>query len=138
LSELLKEELTDAGHTVLGPVSTVSEGLELLATQQPELALVNINLKDGSKGTELATVLMRRWQVPCLFVSGEMLEARQHADVALGYISKPYEPSTVLASVDVVDAIISGHEPRQIPQGLELFEENDNVKQYGHPPITPA
>jgi DNA-binding response OmpR family regulator len=138
LSELLKVELTDAGHTVLGPATTVSEGLELLATQLPELALVNINLKDGSKGTELATVLMRRWQVPCLFVSGEMLEARQHADVAMGYISKPYDPSTVLESVDVVGAIMSGNEPRHIPQGLKLFEENDNVRQYGHPPITPA
>ena len=24
------------------------------------------------------------------------------------------------------------------PFGLKLFEENDNVRQYGHPPITPA
>jgi AmiR/NasT family two-component response regulator len=71
-------------------------------------------------------------------VSGEILEARQHADVAMGYISKPYDPSTVLESVDVAGAIMSGNEPRHIPQGLKLFEENDNVRQYGHPPITPA
>jgi hypothetical protein len=43
-----------------------------------------------------------------------------------------------LESVDVAGAIMSGNEPRHIPQGLKLFEENDNVRQYGHPPITPA
>jgi DNA-binding response OmpR family regulator len=49
----------------------------------------------------LAAVLVRRWNVPCLFVSGEMAEAKEHRDLALGYICKPYDPSTVLAAIDV-------------------------------------
>src|SRR5690348_7137165 len=92
LSEMLQFALTDAGHAVLGPVATVDEGLRVAEQDRPDLALVNINLKDGSKGTDLARELASRWHVPSLFVSGQMIEAQQNKDVALGYIGKPYRP----------------------------------------------
>jgi DNA-binding response OmpR family regulator len=117
----LAEELAGAGHTVLGPAKTVAEGLDIIEADKPELAILNINLEDGSKGTELAAVLVRRWNVPCLFVSGEMVEAREHRDLALGYICKPYDPSTVLAAIDVARSLLEGREPAAIPHGLELF-----------------
>jgi hypothetical protein len=79
----LVEELAEAGHTVLGPAKTVAEGLDIIEADKPELAILNINLEDGSKGTELAAVLVRRWNVPCLFVSGDMMEAREHQDLYL-------------------------------------------------------
>jgi DNA-binding response OmpR family regulator len=52
----LTEELAGAGHTVLGPAKTVAEGLDLIEADKPELAILNTNLEDGSKGTELAAV----------------------------------------------------------------------------------
>lgn len=125
LATLLTDELTDAGHTVLGPAGTVTEGLRIIEEHRPDLALVNINLRDGSKGTDLANALMKRWQVPCLFVSGERVEARQHREVALGYISKPYNVKTVLASVEVARDIMEGREPARCPSGLELFGKED-------------
>jgi DNA-binding response OmpR family regulator len=91
LAMALTEALAEAGHTVLGPA--------IIEADRPQLAILNINLLDGSKGTELAAVLVRRWNIPCLFVSGEMVEAREHRELALGYICKPYDPSIVLASV---------------------------------------
>jgi two-component system, response regulator PdtaR len=77
LAFALAEELASAGHTILGPAKTVAEGLDTIAADKPELAILNINLEDGSKGTELAAVLVRRWNIPCLFVSGEIAEARE-------------------------------------------------------------
>jgi two-component system, response regulator PdtaR len=121
LAFALAEELASAGHTILGPAKTVAEGLDTIAADKPELAVLNINLEDGSKGTELAAVLVRRWNIPCLFVSGEMAEAREHKHLALGYICKPYEPSTVLAAIEVAQNLLEGKKPAAIPPGLELF-----------------
>jgi DNA-binding response OmpR family regulator len=121
LAMSLADELAGAGHTVLGPAKTVAEGLDIIEAEKPEVAILNINLLDGSKGIELAAVLVRRWGIPCLFVSGEVADAREHKDLALGYICKPYDPSTVLAAVDVARGILEGKRPDIIPPGLELF-----------------
>jgi AmiR/NasT family two-component response regulator len=50
-----------------------------------------------------------------------MVEAREHRDLALGYICKPYDPSTLLAAIDVARSLLEGREPAAIPHGLELF-----------------
>jgi DNA-binding response OmpR family regulator len=121
LAMSLTEALAEAGYAVLGPAKTVAEGLAIIEADRPQLAILNINLLDGSKGTELAAVLVRRWNIPCLFVSGEMVEAREHRDLALGYICKPYDPSIVLASIEVARSLGEGKKPAAIPPGLELF-----------------
>lgn len=121
LADMLEAELTGAGHTVLGPVATVAEALAIIAQTRPDLALVNINLKNGSKGTDLARELAKGHHVCSLFVSGQLLEARQHKDVALGYITKPYRAATILESVDLAGRIMDGEKPAAVPSGLELF-----------------
>ena len=124
IAEILQYALTDAGYAVLGPVATADEGLRIAEKNRPDLALVNINLKDGSKGTDLARELVNRWRVPCLFVSGEMVEAEKYQDVALGYIAKPYKPSVVIESIEVAKAIIDGKPyQKRIPPDLKLFSD---------------
>ena len=121
----LEATLTDAGYEILGPASTASRGLELAQHTVPELALVNINLRDGSNGIELARELLSRWGVASLFVSGQAMEARRNQDAALGYIGKPYSSETVLGSVAAAEALLHGQAPPRIPQGLELFKKED-------------
>ena len=124
IAEILQYALTDAGYAVLGPVATANEGLRVAEKNRPDLALVNINLMDGSKGTDLARELMNRWGVPCLFISGEMVEAEKHQDMALGYIAKPYKPSVVIVGIEVAKAIIDGRPyPKRIPRELKLFSK---------------
>ena len=120
---VLEEALADAGHTVRGPVSTVTCGLEILKRGLPDLALVDINLRDGSCGIDLARELLSRWGVPSLFISGQRIEAYANRDAALGYIGKPYSPETVLASIEVVAHIMAGLPPPSpaVPRELELF-----------------
>jgi len=118
----LEAGLSDAGHHVLGPASTAGRALALAEDSRPELALVNIELRDGSSGADLARTMRARWGVPSLFISGQVLEARRNEAAALGYIAKPYTPEIVLAAVEVVKAIIEGRRPPPpIPRGLELF-----------------
>jgi DNA-binding response OmpR family regulator len=118
---LLETALTEAGHEALGPVGSVADGLELTAATVPDLALVNINLQSGGSGVDLARTRLERHGTLSIFVSGNMNEARRAQDVALGYITKPYDVNTVVAAVDVAKAILDGQKPDRIPNGLELF-----------------
>jgi two-component system, response regulator PdtaR len=121
----LTESLEHDGHEVVGPATTMAEALALCEAGPPELALLDINLGDGSSGVTLARALLARWGVPSIFASGQPMEARRARDIALGYIEKPYQPETVLRSIKVAREIMGGGTPKRIPAGFELFSTAD-------------
>ena len=106
----------------VGPAATMAEALALCeAAAPPELAVLDINLRDGSSGVDVARALLERWGVLSIFASGQMMEARRARNVALGYISKPCEAKTLLRSVEVAREVMGGGEPGTVPLGFELF-----------------
>ena len=119
----LEGRLQEAGHEVLGPISTVEGALELAEGKRPDLALVDINLGDGGSGIELARRLLARWGTPSLFLSGQTQEARENTDAAIGRIGKPFNAAAVLESVEIAKAIAAGESvsPVNVPPELELF-----------------
>lgn len=125
LAMTLEASLLDAGHQVVGTAATASRALEIAEKATPELALVDINLRDGSSGIDVARELLRRWGAPSLFVSGQSRAAHANQDAALGYIDKPYTPETVVASIEVAKVVLGGGHlaPPEVPRGLELFEK---------------
>jgi two-component system, response regulator PdtaR len=114
-------ELGDAGHRVLGPAATVEDALALAAETRPELALIDIRLKDGGDGIALARTLRDRHGVPALFVSGQAPDALAARDAALGLVRKPYAPEDVARAVEAVAELLRGRRPARLPPGLELF-----------------
>lgn len=60
-------------------------------------------------------------------MSGQIFEARAHRDVALGYLGKPYDAQTLLASVEIARQIIEGEERNPVPNSLELFDNKRGV-----------
>ena len=123
ISDLLVEEIAEAGHTILGPAGTVGEAFAVIAGgDMPDLALVDIKLRHGSRGTEFAKEVAHRFNLPCIFVSSDVSDAIQHRHVALGYISKPFRPATIVDSLETAQSIIDGRVPEHIPEGLELFQ----------------
>ncbi len=76
---MLADSLEDAGHVVVGPAATMTEALALCeaAAAPPELALLDIKLRDGSNGVDVARALLERWGVPAIFASAQMMEARR-------------------------------------------------------------
>ena len=121
IAMMLVDVLEDGGHEVMEPAATATEALALCEVRLPELALLDVNLRDGSNGVALARVLSDRWGLPVIFASGQVMEARQARDIALGHIRKPYQPETVLRSVEVAREVMNGGRPKQVPVGFELF-----------------
>ena len=119
---VLADSLEEGGHEVVGPAATMAEALALCeGAPPPELALLDIDLRDGTSGVDVARALLGRWGVLSIFASGQVMEARRAREVALGCIRKPYELRTVLRSVEVAREVMGGGQPRQVPAGLELF-----------------
>ncbi len=122
IAMVLVDSLEDAGHHVMGPASTMAEALALCeAAPPPELAVLDIDLRDGSSGVDVARALFERWGVPSIFASGRAMEAQRARDVALGCIRKPYGVETVLRGVEAAREVMGGRTPRHVPVGLELF-----------------
>jgi len=55
---------------------------------------------------------------------GQAADARSHADVALGYLSKPFTREDIVAALDATELMLRGEKPMVtvIPRALELFE----------------
>src|SRR5438067_6985704 len=120
LGVLLAEALADVGHRVVGPASCRPEALGVLSGRIPQLAFVDVELRAGESGIELAAELRRRG-VPCVFTTGQPGRAREHDGLALGLVAKPYNPAIILDVVRYFEAIHAGGRPARVPRGLELF-----------------
>lgn len=120
LGLLLADALVDVGHRVLGPASCRAEALGFVSEGIPHLALVDIELRGGESGIELAMELGRRG-VPCVFTTGQPARARAHRELALGLVAKPYSPATILEVVRYFEALHAGRRPAAVPRGLERF-----------------
>jgi DNA-binding response OmpR family regulator len=123
----LELAVREAGHQILGPIDNVEGALTMVDHSVPSLALIDIDLRDGGNGTVLARALHDRYQVPVLFLSAQVTQARMHRNVAWGLITKPYEISDVLRSVAFVDNVMAKR-PASVPPRLELWRTPDQAK----------
>jgi DNA-binding response OmpR family regulator len=123
---LLVEILAEDGHEVVGPAATMEQALALCEDAPPQLALLDITLRDGGSGVEVARALHLRWGVPSIFASSQVCEARRASDIALGCIRKPYAVETVLRSIEAARAVMGGAKPgtlpaSSLPMGFEIY-----------------
>jgi len=96
--------LEDAGHTVLGPAHTSGEALELVRDCRPDVALVDVDLEIPGAGVGLARQLHAHYATAIVFMTGRTDLAPTLSDMAVGVVSKPYDPSELPAIVDFAGA----------------------------------
>ena len=93
----LQEELEGAGYEVAGPFSTCTDAVQWLKRNTPDIAVVDIHLRDGAC-VELARELTKL-QVPIAVYSGERQSAMRPEFKEAKWIEKPADASTLLAAV---------------------------------------
>jgi DNA-binding response OmpR family regulator len=113
-------ELRDAGHEVIGPAADAVHAAALARAMRPDLALVDINLTGHGDGVVLARTLARQG-VAAIFVSGQVIEARENRDAALGLVAKPFAVEQIAAVVRCAAIVLAGGRPAAVPLALELF-----------------
>jgi CheY-like chemotaxis protein len=104
-SSYVAEVLVKLGFVVTGPASLGPVALALAERDRRELALVDIRLSGPMDGIELAQLLLQRFGVPSIFLSGfGDVQTIERARVAcpLGFLQKPFRPSQVFNAIDRV------------------------------------
>jgi two-component system, response regulator PdtaR len=93
----LEDILTDAGHRVVGIVPDQASVGAL--EQAPDVALVDLNLRDGPSGPTIAQLLAEQYGTMIVYVTANPGQIGQPAPTALGVVPKPFSQAAILAAV---------------------------------------
>ena len=101
VSMFLADIIEDAGMVVGGTARTCAEGRSAAAARPPHLALVDVNLKDGS-GLDLAAGLMADHGTAVVLISGESGLSERPDVTALrpfAVLEKPFMADSLMAAL---------------------------------------
>jgi DNA-binding response OmpR family regulator len=93
----LEDILTDAGHTVVGIVPDRAAVQAL--NEPPEVALVDLNLRDGPSGPIIAWILAEKYGTVIVYVTANPGQIGTPAPTAIGVVQKPFSQDAILAAV---------------------------------------
>lgn len=112
--------LKQAGCQVVGIAIDARQALTLAAETRPDLAVVDINLKDGDDGVAVARVIAAEFGVTVLFATAEPELIPEAFAGACGVVVKPYSAPSVHEAVAYCLALRDGLDPGEPPQALRL------------------
>lgn len=97
---VLEDMLPELGYEVAASAASVSSALHALGSEDPDLAILDVNLA-GSRSFPVADVLAERG-IPFLFASGygESILPERYAHVPL--VAKPYGRPELEAALDAL------------------------------------
>ncbi|HKX78482.1 MAG TPA: response regulator [Novosphingobium sp.] len=115
----LEDILTDEGFRVVG---TVPDRASLsLLSDPPDVALVDLNLRDGLTGPEIARELAGAFATKVVYVTANPNQIGAPAATAVGIIQKPFSRAAILAAIDYALGRRADPGP---PAGLEPLRAN--------------
>lgn len=94
----LERILTEAGYTVKAIAADRDGAIE--AAPECSFALVDINLRDGPTGPEVARTLAQDYGLKVVFVTANPGQIANPSG-ALGYVRKPFSADAILAAASV-------------------------------------
>lgn len=95
----LEDILTDAGHKVVG-IAPDTAAVQALA-KPPEVALVDLNLRDGRSGPVIAQWLAEQFGTVIVYVTANPGQIGTPAPTAVGIVQKPFSHDAILAAVSL-------------------------------------
>ncbi len=97
----LERILTDAGYQVAGIAADADQALA--AAPGCSFAFVDINLRDGPTGPQIAERIARDYGVKVVFVTANPSQIGIPSE-ALGYVRKPFSDQAILAAAAIAAA----------------------------------
>ncbi|WP_370089518.1 LytR/AlgR family response regulator transcription factor [Ekhidna sp.] len=103
-AESLKDMLEELGYEITGIHIRAEKALEAMEKEQPDFALLDINLKGEKTGIWLAQQLKDNHHIPYVFLTsyGDRITIEKATEVnPYGYLLKPIEKQNLFASIEV-------------------------------------
>lgn len=93
----LEDILEDGGYAVVGTVPDRASLGRL--GEAPDVALVDLNLRDGLTGPAIARDLALKFGSHVIYVTANPGQIDFPADTAVGIVQKPFTPQSILAAI---------------------------------------
>lgn len=93
----LEDILADAGHDVIGTMPDMASLASL--GQAPDVALVDLNLRDGLTGPAIARQLAVKFGARVIYVTANPTQIDTPAPTAVGIVQKPFTRQSILAAI---------------------------------------
>ena len=104
VAEDIAEALNNIDFKVYAVVYTEKAALEELQYNTPDIALLDINLKHGNEGIQIAEQINRLYQIPFVYLTAYSdkvtLQLAQHTEPA-GYLVKPFTEKNLFATLQL-------------------------------------
>lgn len=111
--------LEEAGYSVAAIAADRHEALE--AGPKAQIALVDVNLRDGPTGPQIALDLSQKYGIKIFYVTANPTQIAPKADTAIGFIRKPFSDDAILAAIHHA----SGNTERLNSPEVTLFPATD-------------
>jgi DNA-binding NarL/FixJ family response regulator len=108
----VEDRLNEAGFEIVGTAKSVTEAVALAATEQPEIAIMDIRILGSGDGIDAAVELRSRFDIPSVFASAHVdpdTIARAAPARPLGWVSKPYSIATI---IDLLNRVLPPSQTR--------------------------
>lgn len=116
----LRAILKDLEHEVVGIAPDLASAMSL-AGKCPDLALVDLNLRDGLSGPEIGKRLCKEHGIAVLFITANPRLLGEGIAGTIGVLTKPTEPDAIMASVDYALRVKGGDVSDAPPAPLKTF-----------------
>lgn len=104
IADNICDTLSSLGYETLEPAINYSEALETLEAQQPDLALLDIQLSGRKTGIDLAHVISQNYNIPFIFLSSNSDSATVNQAIQVNpnaYLVKPFSKEELYTSIEV-------------------------------------
>lgn len=115
----VQDLIEDLGHEVVG-VAPDAASARALSAQDPDFAIVDVHLRDGPTGREIAAELARSG-ISVLFVTASPALLTPRIDGAVGVLPKPLANEELEQAVRYITAIKAGMSPPPPPARMKAF-----------------
>lgn len=104
IADTIAALLQELGYIVCEPCGNYDEALKMLAAEQPDLVLLDIQLARSQDGIEIARHIRANYAVPFIFLTANSdaatleLAKKTRPD---GYIVKPFQKQDIYAAIEI-------------------------------------
>lgn len=124
LADELETIVKDLGHQVVGIASTLGSAVRLASESPCDLALVDVHLRDGITGPDVARHLAQNRHAAVIFTTSNPGGLPEDLASACGVLTKPLSEQSVKSAICFVnECLAAGHAVHPKPRDLHLSPE---------------
>ncbi|MEZ4892503.1 MAG: response regulator transcription factor [Saprospiraceae bacterium] len=104
IAEDIADSLTKNDYRVAGIAYSSEKALDLLYTRQPDIAILDINIKGSMTGIDLGHIINEKYKIPFVFLTsfGDKATVNEAIQtMPYGYVLKPFSDMELYSSLEV-------------------------------------